>query len=119
MKIGRVTWVDYTVDNELGVLVRLSARMEDGSRFNGYVKGTEPYIFAPEDESVPNKDYIKRTESGYQSLFDHNLQKIVTETPGQAGGLTDEFTWSGEGDIPYYRRVSIHDGLSGYINIPD
>jgi DNA polymerase elongation subunit (family B) len=119
MSVGRVVWTDYVVDEELGVLVRLSARMEDDTKFNGYVKGTEPYVFAPEDEEVPDKDYIRYTESGYESLFDHDLQRIVTDTPKQAGGLTDEFSWSGEGDVPYYRRVAIHDGLSGYINIPE
>jgi len=114
-----VTWCDYCIDDYFGVLVRLSARLEDGSRWNGYVAGTEPYIFAPEDEPVPDKYYIERTESGYESLFDHKLQKIVTRTPKQAGGLTDEFSWSGEGDVPYYRRVAIHDGLSGYVDIPE
>ena len=117
--LGRVTWTDYTIDDELGVLVRLSARMEDDGKFNGYVKGTEPYIFAPEDEDVPDDEYIKYTERGYDSLFGHKLQKIVTETPKQAGNLTDEFSWTGEGDVPYYRRVAIHDGLSGYVDIPD
>jgi len=119
MSVGRAVWTDYTIDSELGVLVRLSARMEDGSRWNGYVEGTEPYIFAPEDEEVPDEDYIRYTESGYESLFDHQLQRVVTETPKQAGGLTDEFSWTGEGDVPYYRRVAIHDGLSGYVNIPE
>lgn len=116
--VGRITWCDYCIDDYFGVLVRLSARLEDGGRWNGFVAGTEPYIFAPEDEPVPDKYYIKRTESGYESLFDQPLQKIVTRTPKQAGGLTDEFSWSGEGDVPYYRRVAIHDGLSGYVNIP-
>jgi len=117
--IGRITWTDYTVDDELGVLVRLSVRMEDNSKFDGYVRGTEPYIFAPENEEVPDKKYIQYTEGGYESLFDHELQKIVTETPKQAGGLTDNFSWTGEGDVPYYRRVAIHDGLSGYVDIPE
>jgi len=119
MKKGRVVWTDYTVDDYAGVLVRLSVRLEDGSKWNGYVSGTKPYIFAPEDELVPNKSYIECTESGYESLFDEELQKIVTETPKQAGNLTDYFSWTGEADVPYYRRVAIHDGLSGYIEIPD
>jgi DNA polymerase elongation subunit (family B) len=117
--LGRITWTDYTIDDELGVLVRASARMEDDSKFNGYIQGTEPYIFAPENEGVPDKDYIQYTEDSYESLFDHELQKIVTETPQQAGGLTDNFSWTGEGDVPYYRRVAIHDGLSGYVDIPE
>lgn len=116
--IGRVTWTDYTVDDALGVLVRISVRMADGSRFNGFVQGTEPYIFAPEDESFPEKEYVEYTERGYESLFDHKLQKIVTNTPKQAGGLTGNFSWTGEADVPYYRRVAIHDGLSGYVDIP-
>lgn len=119
MTAGRVVWVDYTNTERYGVLVRLSARMEDGRKFNGYVRGTEPYIFAPEDETVPNKEYINYTERGYNSLFDHKLQKITTETPKQAGGLKDNFSWTGEADVPYYRRVAIHDGLSGYIDIPE
>lgn len=117
--IGRVVWVDYTTDEEMGVLVRLSVRMKNGTKRNVFVEGTEPYIFAPEDENVPNREYIKRTESGYESLFDKPLQKVVTETPKQAGGLTDNFSWTGEADVPYYRRVSIHDDLSGYIDIPE
>jgi DNA polymerase elongation subunit (family B) len=117
--IGRVTWTDYTEHESLGVLVRLSARLKNGRKFNGYVQGTEPYIFVPENESVPNYSYVDYVEKGYESLFDEPLQKVVTKTPKQAGGLTDEFSWSGEGDVPYYRRVAIHDGLSGYIELPD
>jgi len=117
--IGRITSLDYIQDDDLGVLIRLSARMKDGSKFNGYAEGTEPYIYAPEDEQVPNESFIKRTETGYESIFDHRLQKIVTETPKQASGLTDNFSWTGEADVPYYRRVSIHDGLSGYVDIPE
>ena len=119
MKIGRTTWIDYIIDDSLGVLVRLSARMEDGSKFNGYVKGTDPYIFVPEDEGVPEKRYIKNTETGYESLFGKEYQKIITNTPKQAGGLKEEFTETGEADIPYYRRVSVHDGLSGYNEMPE
>lgn len=117
--VGRVTWIDYIESDEYDVLVRLSARLEDGSEFNGYIKSTEPYIYAPESQTPPDKEYIKRTESGYESVFDHDLQKVVTETPKQAGNLTDQFSWTGEGDIPYYRRVSIEDGLSGYVNLPE
>lgn len=117
--LGRTTWVDYIETEKYDVLVRLSARLANGEKFNGYIKGTEPYIFAPEDEKVPEREHIKRTESGYESLFDHTLQKIVTETPKQAGNLTNRFTWTGEADVPYYRRVSIQDGLSGYIDIPE
>lgn len=118
-QVGRVVWTDYTVPNGMGVLVRLSARMEDGSRFDGYVEGTEPYIFVPEDEEVPEIGCTSRIEKGYESLFGHNLKKVVTETPNQAGNLTDSFSWTGEGDVPYYRRVSIHDGLSGHIEISE
>lgn len=117
--IGRVTWVDYIETDEYGILVRLSARLADGTKFNGYIKGTEPYIFVPEDERVPNRDYIQYTEEGYESLFDLPLQKVVTDTPKQEGNLTDRYTWTGEGDVPYYRRVAIQDGFSGYIDIPE
>lgn len=119
MKTGRVTWVDYTIDDGLGVLVRLSVRLENGKKENCYVEGTEPYIFVPKDEQVPNEEYIVRTEFGYESLFDDELKKVVTETPKQAGGLTDEFSKSFEGDIPYYRRLAVHDSLSGYVELPD
>ena len=116
--IGRITSLDYIQDDDLGVLIRLSARMKDGSKFNGYVKETEPYIYAPEDEQAPDENFIKRTETGYKSIFNHRLQKIVTKTPKQASDLTKNFSWTGEADVPYYRRVSIHDGLSGYVDIP-
>lgn len=117
--IGRTTWVDYIETDEYDILVRLSARLANGEKFNGYVKGTEPYIFAPYDESTPDKEYLVGVERGYESLFGHRLKKIITETPKQAGGLTDDFSWTGEADVPYYRRVSIQDGLSGYIDIPE
>lgn len=117
--IARVTWIDYTVDNELGVLVRLCVRGEDGEKYPLFVEGTEPYMFAPSDANIPDYSHIEYTEGGYESLFGHDLQKVVTDTPKQAGALSDEFYWTGEADVPYYRRVSIHDGLSGYIELPD
>jgi DNA polymerase elongation subunit (family B) len=117
--IGRITWTDYTTDSQKGTLVRLGVRMADDSKKNLYVEGTEPYIFVPDNERIPNEDYIVRTEEGYESLFDQKLKKVVTETPKQAGGLTDNFSWTGEADLPYYRRVAVHDGLSGYIDVPE
>ena len=113
--IGRCTWVDYTVDDELGLTARASFRMEDGSRENLFVLGTEPYIFVPEHGGVPPENYISRIESGYESLFDQPLKKVVTEKPNQAKNMIDKFSWTGEGDVPYYRKLSIHDGLSGYV----
>jgi len=93
--------------------------MEDGSSRSGYIVGTSPYVFVPEDEPLPNEPYITDVTEGYESLFGHDLKRISTETPKQAGKLTEHFSWTGEADIPYYRRVSIHDELSGYVDLPD
>lgn len=115
---ARVVWNDYTIlDGE--VFVRLGLRIQNRKRKNIYVRGTEPYLFVPEDEEVPDAKYIERVESGYESIFDQNLKKVVTKTPKTAGKLTKAFSWTGEADIPYYRRTSIHDGLSGYIDLPE
>jgi len=109
--IGRVVSTDYTFSDDfddnrdLGVLVRLSARMEDGSRWNGYVRGTEPYFFVPEDESIPQRDYIKRTESGFESLFDDELRKVVTETPEQVESLLTSFLGQARAMFPIIEEL--------------
>ena len=117
--IGRITWVDYTVDSDLGTLVRYRCRMKDGSSRSGYIVGTSPYLFVPEEEALPNEGFITEVKTGYESLFDQDLKRLSTETPKQVGKLTEEFSWTGEADVPYYRRVSIHDGLSGYVDLPE
>lgn len=116
-EVGRVVWTDYTITGG-DVLVRVSIRTESKKKKNIYVEGTEPYFFAPEDEPAEGYGSVVRTETGYESLFGHSLQKVVTETPADTGKIEGNFSWTGEADVPYYRRVAIHDGLSGYVRIP-
>ena len=127
-QIGRIVWTDYVVNDlelsngeaeERKVYVRASARMKNGEKRHFFVEGTEPYFWIPSGEKVPEYGFVEYTEEGYESIFDDDLKKVVTEVPNQVGDIEEQFSWSGEADIPYYRRVAIHDGLSGNVALPE
>lgn len=118
MTVMRVTSVDYETDNG-EVIVKLAGRDVNGERRNHRVKGTDPWMFAPANEPVPDESFILEVEDGYESFDGIPAKKVITKTPRQAGDLKDEFSQTWEADIPYYRRVSMQDDLSGYIDVPD
>ena len=127
-QIGRIVWTDYVVNDlelsngeaqERKVYVRASTRMKNGEKRHFFVEGTEPYFWIPSEEKVPEYGFVEYTEEGYESIFDDDLKKVVTEVPNQVGDIEEQFSWSGEADIPYYRRVAIHDGLSGNVALPE
>ncbi len=126
-EIGRVVWVDSDVRTDLGLVARIKCRMESGESRLFYVTRTEPYMFVPEHAPVPDFDFIDRVEHGFESVFDEKLKKIITDEPEQIRGndmcLVDYYDDKGfdhfEADLPYYRRLSIHDSLSGYIAVPE
>ena len=114
----RVTSIDYETKNG-EVIVKLAGRDENGERRNHRVKGTTPWMFAPADEEVPNEDFITGVEHGYESFDGVPAKKVLTRTPKQSGNLKDHFSQTWEADIPYYRRVSMQDDLSGFIEVPE
>lgn len=125
-KLVRVVDLSYT-ERKGEPIVQVASRDEHGDRHVFEVSGTEPYAFLPESEMVPNVDYIKDIESGYESYDNVPLKKITVELPehvnsdkkGQAS-LTDhiDHTTMYEADIPYTRRCSVDYGLTGYIRVP-
>lgn len=125
MSIGRVVWIDYTTHESLGLVARLSCRMESGERRDCYVTDIEPWFFAPSEEEVPDSDHIVRVEDGYESIFNSSVSKIIVDHPYAVSGVRDypnlssHFSETFEGDIPLYRKLSIVDGLSGHIVLPE
>lgn len=139
MSLLRVTSVDYTVEEGDGteeVIVKLAGRDIHRRRRTHYVHGTEPWMFSPADEPIPDTisyqgeevdsdevitgvEYEDENQVTYESYDGKELRRIITHTPKQAGAFQDEFSQAYEADIPYYRRVSMRDGLSGYIDVPE
>lgn len=123
-KIVRVTAVDYETREKNGTeypLVQLTGRDVAGERFTTFVSGTEPYMYMPVDEVVPDefREHVVRQEEGYESYDGKPLTKVVTQIPKHVEKIASEVDDDHEADIPYYRRISIDYGLSGYIKVPD
>lgn len=122
--IGRVTWVDYTESGGQNV-ARVCCRMEDGSRRSFYCTGVKPWGFVPEDTEIPDRDWIESIDHGYTSLFDDSLKRVVTSSPSDVNSrnrddvLTSYADKHFECDLPMYRKMSIIDGISGYIDVPE
>lgn len=115
-KLVRVTDLDYK-ERDGEVVVRLVGRDEDGDRDPTIIGGTEPYFFAPPNESAP-QDCVVREENGYTGYDGRPLKKVVTRLPKHVGQIKDDFSVTYEADIPYVRRSSVDHGLSGYIRVP-
>lgn len=130
MKTIRVTAVDYktnkSVTPELPI-VQLAGRDEYGERTTLQVKGTVPYFYARRDEArdIESHDDVWYIHDEYESYNGIPLSRIDVRVPanagsrGQADDLTKEVDEPWESDIPFYRRVSIDYGLSGYIKVPE
>lgn len=118
--IARVTDLNYiTNDEQTEPIVRLSARGIEGANYEKEIYGTEPYLFVPEDETVPSTGKIKRVENDYGSYDNQEIKKIVTQIPDQVSDIRELFDVTYEADVPFTRRVSVDEGLSGYIEIPE
>lgn len=122
----RVTAVDYKVEDDLPV-VQLAGRDEYGERRTAEVIGTVPHFYTRRNESVVLEDHedVRRVHDSYESYDGIPLSRIDVRVPGNAGARSDDenlvelFDETWESDIPFYRRVSIDYGLSGYIRIPE
>lgn len=125
MRVGRVVWVDSTRVPEKGLVARVSLRMEDGSRKDCLFDGVKPWGYVLEDENLPERDWIEEIEYGYESIFDEPLKKVTTNYPEKINSRNDNDTLADyvkkhyEADVPFYRKLSVIDGISGYIQIPD
>lgn len=128
-KLIRVTCVEYT-EREGRINIKATGRGLQGEREQVLIPDTRPYCFIPEEINLPNRDYIIETESGYEGYDGVSLKKVVVKFPRHvnnskegsdndciADHVSSEVMY--ESDIPYIRRVSVDDGLSGYIKIPD
>lgn len=126
MKLMRVTAVDYEVEDE-EVIVQLAGRDEDLERRTLKVEGAVPYYYSKpqEKQSVVQHPDLRDVQYGYESYDGEELCRYDVRVPGNCGArskvedLTDRMTETWESDIPFYRRVSIDYGLSGYIRVPD
>jgi len=123
--IGRVVWADSTrISGEL--VARVGLRMKNGERKNCYFKNVEPWGYVPVDADLPEREWIVDVECGYESIFDDELKKVTTTTPEKVNtnrndndvlvGYVDEHF---EADIPFYRKIAMTDGISGYIELPE
>lgn len=118
MKTVRVTDLVYDAENSL--VVKVKTRDEDGESDVRHIDGTNPYFFVPEGVNVPNHEEVRELDWGYESYDDQPLQKVITHTPDGVGELQDEFPEHQryEDDVPFERRVSVDEGLVGYIEVP-
>lgn len=123
-RLIRVTAVDYKEEGSEGdetLVVQLAGRDSDGERFTGEILGTEPYLYVPEEEEIPIEllENVEYRESGFESFDGKALEKVVTRLPQHVEKIAESVDDDHEADIPYYRRVSIDYGLSGYVRLPE
>lgn len=118
-------WVDYSEHPVYGLVARVGIRTATEERVNCYFTGVEPWGFVPEDEDLPERDWIVDVEHGYESIFDEPLKKVVTTIPKKVNSRSDDDTLADyvsehfEADIPMYRKLAMVDGISSYVELPD
>lgn len=124
MKTIRVTAVDYEVEEHSGKehpIVLLTGRDENGDRHSVNVLGTEPYFYMPQNDELSDESLksVRYTEAGYESFDGVPVDKVVTRIPSDVEDIRETVSEDYESDIPFYRRVTIDYGLSGYIRVPE
>lgn len=130
MILMRVTAVDYFVEEQNHrelPMVQLAGRDENGERRIVHVTGATPWFYARKSQAgrFRRMDDVRSVEYGYESYDGVQLCRVDVRVPGNCGSRSsdkdltqmDHETW--QSDIPFYRKCSIEDGLSGYIRIPD
>lgn len=123
--IGRVIWIDSVDHDDLGLVARVSLRMEDESRRDCFIRGVKPWGYVHEHETLPDREWIVDVEHGYQSLFGDSLKRVTTTLPEKVNDRNDDDTLMDhvkegfEADIPFYRKLSIIDNINGYIELPE
>lgn len=120
----RITSIDYKVEGSGGdekPVVQLAGRAEDGSRVTKHVIGCDPYLYIPETETIPQQysDRVTDVKNGYESYNGVRLEKVFVKIPKDVEEIRECIGSGYEADLPFYRRVSIDFGLSGYVEIPE
>lgn len=134
----RTTYVDCITRDDQPI-VRVCGRSADGERVVRYVEGTRPHFYVPADanpytavrlasEELDDREYnpilaVEETDPSddpYEMFDGRPVKRIEVETPKDIDRLeeTDVFEFTGEADVPFYRRVTLDHDLSGYVDVP-
>ena len=83
-----------------------------------------PYFYVLEDENIPENPNIIQVKSGFKSLFDEKLKKILMTDPTSVGGsrnkkgFRENFKQHWEADVRFLDRFLIDTGIKKYFYAP-
>lgn len=110
---------EYRVEEQEAVIFLFGRHIETQEKVMFKVLGFEPYFYVLENEPVPSIPQIKRVQSGFKGLFGEKYKKIVVGVPEDVKDIKQNFTKTGEADIPFTRRFLINLGIRRYFTVPD
>lgn len=100
--------------------LRLYGRNDNGGQETVTVEGKRPYFYVPSGHGVSKSDNsdIVGIESGYESLFGDDLDKIVVRNQGAVREVGELFEETYESDVWYTNRCRIDMGLYSGVEVP-
>jgi len=99
--------IEYNIENGKPIIYHY--RRENGIRICHRIESFQPYFYVPEDDILPMMDgkidnRIVRTESGFHSIINEPLKKVVCVLPKHVKELRDYFSKSFEADVGFTKR---------------
>ncbi len=91
--------------------IDLWCRTEDGEKALLSVMGFEPYMYVPENEPVPDAEWITRVEHNLDFIDGTKVKRIVVADPLQVRDHRDEFSITHESKIRFVQRFLIDTGI--------
>ena len=110
---------EYRVEEEVPIIYLWGRNLETMEKTLFKILGFEPYFYVDEAETVPSIPQIKRVQSGFVGIFGEKYKKVVVGVPEDVKDIKQNFSKTGEADIPFTRRFLINLGIRRYFTVPD
>jgi DNA polymerase elongation subunit (family B) len=107
------------MEDELPIIYLWGRDLISKEKFMFKILEFEPHFYILENEFVPKIPQIKRTQSGYKSIFGESLKKIVCINPDDIRSIKTQFSKHFEADVPFTRRFLVDSGIRRYFIIPN
>ena len=121
-----LTYRDYDVVNNGGVVFRLFGRDVLGNRVVHHVSGIRPYLYIPMGTPIqPDTRVQNIVPAGIPSYKKESLQKIFVSRPSDVGGrddknyVRDQYSETFEADVLFENRGAIDYDLNGILSCPN
>ena len=110
---------EYKVEDEIPLIFLWGRNLETQEKILFMVSGFEPYFYILESEFVPKIPQIRKTISGFKSIFGEPCKKIIVGVPEDVKDIKGQFSKHFEADVSFTRRFLINTNIRRYFTVPD